>query len=59
MASLGYPLIGDDLYGGNRDKISRQALHCGEIEFVHPVTNEFILITTELPEDMKIILEQE
>ena len=29
MASLGYPLAGDDLYGGSLERIPRQALHCG------------------------------
>ncbi len=28
MAALGHPLAGDDLYGGGRERIPRQALHC-------------------------------
>ena len=31
MASLGYPLAGDDLYGGSLERIPRQALHCGAV----------------------------
>ena len=31
MAALGHPLAGDDLYGGSRGRISRQALHCGSL----------------------------
>ncbi|GAA3329548.1 hypothetical protein GCM10020331_078060 [Ectobacillus funiculus] len=27
MAHLDHPLLGDDLYGGRRDRIDRQALH--------------------------------
>lgn len=27
FSSIGHPLLGDDLYGGRRDKIQRQALH--------------------------------
>ncbi len=56
MAHLGHPLLGDDLYGGSRDKISRQALHCGEIEFIHPVTDKKITLRTDLPEDFKKII---
>ena len=28
MAHVGHPLLGDDLYGGSRQLIERQALHC-------------------------------
>ena len=31
LASVGYPLAGDDLYGGSRELLSRQALHCGRL----------------------------
>ena len=27
FASIGHPLAGDDLYGGSRERIARQALH--------------------------------
>ena len=53
MSSLGHPLVGDDLYGGKRDYINRQALHCGIVEFTHPVTNEKITLKADLPEDIK------
>lgn len=53
MSYLGHPLLGDDLYGGSLEMINRQALHCGEVSFVHPVTGERLVLTAELPEDMK------
>lgn len=53
MSSLGHPLVGDDLYGGKREHIDRQALHCGVVEFTHPVTNKKITLTADLPEDIK------
>ncbi len=53
MSSIGHPLLGDDLYGGSLGRISRQALHCGEMCFSHPVTNESISLKTEIPQDMK------
>ena len=56
MAHLGHPLLGDDLYGGSTDKITRQALHCGEMRFEHPVTGELVCLSAPLPADMRSIL---
>ena len=36
FASIGHPLAGDDLYGGRRDRIGRQALHCARQQFQVP-----------------------
>lgn len=36
FASLGHPLAGDALYGGTRERISRQALHCARQTFAVP-----------------------
>jgi 23S rRNA pseudouridine1911/1915/1917 synthase len=55
MASVGHPLAGDDLYGGSLDLIRRQALHCAEAAFIHPVTNKKIYLKTPLPTDMQIV----
>lgn len=52
MAHIGFPLCGDDMYGGDCTAISRQALHCGEVEFTLPVSGERITISAPLPEDM-------
>ena len=52
MAYLGHPLAGDDLYGGKRDHIARQALHCCALTFTHPVTKEMMHFSKELPEDI-------
>ena len=45
FASIGHPLAGDDLYGGHRDRIGRQALHCGRQRFLvpegHPMPDGF------------------
>ncbi len=37
FASIGHPLAGDDLYGGRRERIGRQALHCARQSFAVPV----------------------
>ena len=31
MAYAGHPLAGDDLYGGSRQMLGRQGLHCGRL----------------------------
>lgn len=40
FASIGHPLAGDDLYGGRRDCIGRQALHCAKQTFRVPEYTE-------------------
>ncbi|MDO4774396.1 MAG: RluA family pseudouridine synthase [Aerococcaceae bacterium] len=46
-------LVGDDLYGGRLEApIMRQALHCGELKFRQPFTQEVIHLHQALPEDM-------
>lgn len=51
FASLGTPLLGDKMYGEPHEKIDRQALHCGELVFTHPVTGKEISLTCDLPEE--------
>jgi len=57
MSYLGHPLLGDDLYGGETALISRQALHCRQITFVHPFLGEEMTFRAPLPADMREILE--
>lgn len=56
FAHIGYPLAGDTLYGGGTEEISRQALHCRDIYFTHPVSEEEIHIFCEMPQDMKKLI---
>lgn len=56
MSHIGHPLAGDDLYGGSLADIGRQALHCGEMTFLCPLTNENITVHSEIPEDIKILI---
>ena len=53
FAHIGAPLAGDDLYGGLRDDISRQALHCGRLSFSDPLTGEPVTVSSEIPEDIR------
>jgi 23S rRNA pseudouridine1911/1915/1917 synthase len=56
MAYIGHPLAGDDLYGGARNQILRQALHCCALAFTHPVTKEKLRFFEALPEDIARLL---
>ena len=53
MAYIGYPLIGDSLYGGNMEYMNRQALHSVTLEFFSPRKEEKIYLKAELPQDMQ------
>ncbi len=53
LAYKGNPLLGDDLYGGKRKDMERQALHCFFLMFIHPVTKQTMTFTIDLPADMK------
>lgn len=56
---LGNPLAGDDLYGGSREDISRQALHCGRMTFTDPITKERKAVESPLPNDIKKLFAEE
>lgn len=56
MSYMGWPLIGDELYGGPTEELQRQALHCAGVAFTHPETGEQICLTAPLPEDMAAYL---
>lgn len=51
FSHIGHPLLGDSLYGGNCNQITRQALHCKTIYFTHPVTEKPMIIDSNFPED--------
>lgn len=58
FSSIGHPLAGDDMYGGSREWIDRQALHCGTVSFIHPVTKQAMMFQQPLPADMQQLLEE-
>lgn len=56
MSAIGHPLIGDSLYGSTSNLINRQALHSYKISFIHPVTKNKITLSSDMPIDMKKVL---
>lgn len=53
FSHIGYPLLGDSLYGGECDEIGRQALHCKTIYFTHPITEKPMAVGCDFPNDFK------
>lgn len=74
LHGMGFPVVGDKLYGLNEqfyrrlalDTLSeadrrqlllpRQALHCCQLSFVHPVRKEVMTFTAELPPEIADVL---
>lgn len=53
MASIGHPLVADELYGGAPAAgMQRQALHACRLSFVHPVTQKSMDFRAILPADL-------
>lgn len=56
---IGHPLVGDEMYNSpTTENLTRAALHCREVSFTHPVTNEYVTFVAPLPDDMKKELEK-
>lgn len=60
MASIGHPLLGDDLYGPPKNKfhLQGQTLHAKTIGFIHPSTNAYMEVDAPLPEYFEKLLKK-
>ena len=70
LSYLGFPLVGDNTYGGRRkyvkgtsenlrnkiNQFKRQALHASSLSFIHPSTKKTLTFDSELPDDMKQLI---
>ena len=56
FASIGHPIVGDDLYGTPSPMISRHALHAGELTLPHPTRQENLTVSAPLPDDMRALI---
>lgn len=59
MASIGHPLLGDEVYAAGRKcpfSLQGQTLHAMIIGFIHPSTGEYLEIEAKLPEYFEHLL---
>lgn len=59
MSSIGYPLLGDTVYGHAKCpyKLTGQTLHAKLLGFIHPRTNQYMEFVAERPEYFTHLLE--
>ena len=57
LAYLGYPLLGDAVYGKASDLIGRQFLHAARLGFHHPVTGAWMQHSSDLPGQLAPVLD--
>ncbi|WP_144097725.1 RluA family pseudouridine synthase [Croceicoccus sediminis] len=66
MASIGHALLGDPVYGRpdsrlrpllQRLSFTRQALHAAVLGFIHPVTGDRLHFSSEIPHDMRELID--
>ena len=53
LAAIGYPVVGDKVYGVKSPYLSRQFMHASRLGFKHPSTGEYVEFTSELPQDLE------
>lgn len=56
MEHLGYPILGDELYGASKTWIRRQALHCTQMDFLLLKEDIRCTVHAPLPKDMKMCI---
>ena len=59
MASIGHPLLGDNVYGPKKcpiPKLEGQTLHAMILGFIHPTKQEYIETCAPLPEYFEHLL---
>ncbi|TCS96984.1 RluA family pseudouridine synthase [Hazenella coriacea] len=58
FSHLGHPLLGDRLYGGDSTWITRQALHSASLSLIHPLSQQQMSFSADLPEDLERVYRQ-
>lgn len=58
MKAIGHPLIGDKIYNPDDKRLDRQALHVSKLSFLHPITGQQLEFVADMPEDMRVALEE-
>lgn len=52
LSAIGFPILGDNVYGVKSPHLSRQFLHASLLGFRLPATGEYAEFTSELPPDL-------
>lgn len=60
LAAIGHPVVGDPTYGGQRREwsVERPFLHAARLSFRHPTTGENVSFDSELPADLRELLDR-
>jgi len=58
LLAIGYPVVGDPVYGVRSAYLSRQFLHASRLGFSLPSTGEYVEFTSDLPPDLAQALEK-
>ncbi len=72
LSDRGYPVVGDAVYGNSAKintvkdpllkakikEFNRQALHAAHLSFIHPLKNERVVFTADMPQDLADLCEQ-
>ena len=53
LASIGFPVVGDEVYGVKSPHLSRQFMHACRLGFKLPASGEYVEFTSELPPDLE------
>ncbi len=53
LSAIGYPVVGDPVYGVKSAYLSRQFLHASRLGFHLPSTGKYVEFTSELPPDLE------
>lgn len=58
LQALGFPLVGDQIYGRRKDKTGiRQFLHASYLAFTHPTSGQKVTFSSPLPTDLQQFLD--
>jgi 23S rRNA pseudouridine1911/1915/1917 synthase len=56
LASCGWPIIGDALYGVSHETMTRQGLHAWRVRLPHPITRQPIELEASIPHDIQRLI---
>ena len=57
FASIGCPIVGDDIYGTESELIARHALHAVSLSFINPSDGRDMVLKAPLHDDMRLLYE--